>query len=144
MGVAFGPSDGADCETLLRNADLALYRAKEEGKGTFRFFEPDMNARLQARRDLERDLRKALEHGEFELHFQPLIELETHRVGFDGAGRQDLDAASEDARHAGQRQPDGRELRGGPRGKLRCLGTMEHCVRAHGREDDDREKGGSR
>jgi predicted signal transduction protein with EAL and GGDEF domain len=59
----------------LRNADLALYLAKAEGRGTYRFFEPEMDARAQARRIMEMDLRAALSRGEFELHYQPIYDL---------------------------------------------------------------------
>ena len=61
------PSDGTEPDQLLKNADLALYRAKSEGRGTYRFFEPEMDAHMQARCKLELDLRKALANGEFEL-----------------------------------------------------------------------------
>jgi diguanylate cyclase (GGDEF)-like protein len=80
IGVAIAPQDGADSDTLLKNADLALYQAKEAGRGTYRFFEARMNAEAQARRTLETDLRRALAGGEFELYFQPLICLETGRI----------------------------------------------------------------
>jgi diguanylate cyclase (GGDEF)-like protein len=80
IGIAISPEDGADGETLLRNADLALYRAKEAGRGTFAFFEESLNQRAQQRRQLETDLRLALEHGELELHYQPLFDLEHNRV----------------------------------------------------------------
>jgi predicted signal transduction protein with EAL and GGDEF domain len=59
---------------------MALYRAKEDGRGTYRYFEPNMDARMQARRNLELDLRKALPLGEFELFYQPLVNIETGRV----------------------------------------------------------------
>ena len=75
IGVAVAPSDGEDADQLIKKADTALYRAKLEGRGTYRFFEPDMDARVQARRTLELDLRKALTNGEFELHYQPLVDL---------------------------------------------------------------------
>jgi EAL domain-containing protein (putative c-di-GMP-specific phosphodiesterase class I) len=68
----------------LKNADMALYGAKADGRGTYRFFEPEMDARMKARRELEMDLRKALANGEFELHYQPLVNLETNAVtGFE-------------------------------------------------------------
>ena len=70
-------SDGG---TLLRNADLALYRAKEAGRGTYAFFEESLNERAQQRRQLETDLRLALERGEFELFYQPLFDLEQNRI----------------------------------------------------------------
>ena len=73
IGIAIFPGD-ADCgEDLVRAADTALYRAKGAGRGTYRFFEADMDARLQERRVLERDLRQALTLGQFELHYQPLV-----------------------------------------------------------------------
>ena len=80
IGIAIAPEDGADGETLLRNADLALYRAKEAGRGTFAFFEESLNQRAQARRQLETDLRLAIDRGEFELHYQPLFDLEQNRI----------------------------------------------------------------
>ena len=71
-------------DQLLKNADLALYRAKSEGRGTYRFFEPEMDRRMQARRSLERDLRNALINGEFALHYQPLVNLERDEIcGFE-------------------------------------------------------------
>jgi len=80
IGIAIAPDDGIDGETLLRNADLALYRAKEAGRGTYAFFEESLNERAQERRQLESDLRLALERGEFELHYQPLFDLEQNRI----------------------------------------------------------------
>ena len=77
VGIALAPADGESAEQLLRNADIALYQAKEDGRRVFRFFEPGMDARLRARRALESDLRKALPAGEFELYYQPLVTLET-------------------------------------------------------------------
>jgi diguanylate cyclase (GGDEF)-like protein len=84
IGIAVAPGDGASCGMLLKNADVALYRAKADGRGTWRFFEAEMDARLQARRKLEIDLRDALEKDEFELHYQPLYNLKQERVcGFE-------------------------------------------------------------
>ena len=80
IGIAIAPQDGADGETLLRSADLALYRAKEAGRGTFAFFEESLNERAQERRQLETDLRLAIERGEFELHYQPLFDLEQNCI----------------------------------------------------------------
>ena len=80
IGIAIAPDDGAEGGTLLRNADLALYRAKEAGRGTYAFFEESLNQRAQERRQLESDLRLALERGEFELHYQPLFDLEQNRI----------------------------------------------------------------
>jgi diguanylate cyclase (GGDEF)-like protein len=80
VGLAIIPGDGATPEQALRNADLALYRAKSDGRGTYRFFEPAMDEQLQSRRALELDLRKALAAGEFELHYQPLVQTGTGEV----------------------------------------------------------------
>ncbi|MGY2052235.1 putative bifunctional diguanylate cyclase/phosphodiesterase [Methylobacterium sp. JK268] len=80
MGVVLAPGDGDTTDILLRNADLALYRAKAEGRGTFRFFEPEMNARLQARRSLERDLRQTFQDGGLDLHYQPLFSASADRL----------------------------------------------------------------
>ncbi len=75
IGIAVGPSDGLRPDTLLRNADLALYRAKGDGRGTFRFFETAMDLQMQTRRIMERDLRKALPGNQFELYYQPVVNL---------------------------------------------------------------------
>jgi diguanylate cyclase (GGDEF)-like protein len=80
IGIAVGPIDGSTPDELLRNADLALYRAKEDGRGTFRLFEPDMDLRMQARRVMEQDLRKALPAGEFELYYQPVVNLANNEM----------------------------------------------------------------
>jgi EAL domain-containing protein (putative c-di-GMP-specific phosphodiesterase class I) len=69
---------------LLKNADLALYRAKSDGRGSFRFFEPQMDACMKERRALERDLRRALTNNEFELYYQPFVDLRSNEVcGFE-------------------------------------------------------------
>jgi diguanylate cyclase (GGDEF)-like protein len=84
IGIALAPGDGLDSEQLLKNADMALYRAKADGHGLYRFFEPEMDARMQARRNLEIDLRKAIANGEFELFYQPLVDMKTEYVtGFE-------------------------------------------------------------
>jgi diguanylate cyclase (GGDEF)-like protein/PAS domain S-box-containing protein len=75
VGIALIPLDGSIPGRLLQCADIALYRAKEEGRNTFRFFEAGMDARLQARKALERDLRLALARNELELYYQPKVEL---------------------------------------------------------------------
>ena len=80
VGVAAAPADGADADELLKKADMALYRAKADGRGAFHFFERAMDEQLQARRALELDLRRALTAGEFELFYQPLYNLGDERV----------------------------------------------------------------
>jgi diguanylate cyclase (GGDEF)-like protein len=84
IGIAVSPGDGSIPDKLLRNADLALYRAKGDGRGTFRFFEPAMDEQMQTRRIMEQDLRKALPAGEFELYYQPVVSLESNEIsGFE-------------------------------------------------------------
>jgi diguanylate cyclase (GGDEF)-like protein/PAS domain S-box-containing protein len=84
VGIALAPADGTQPEQLLKNADIALYRAKNEGRGTYRFFEKGMDVRMQARRALEMDLRKALVNGEFQLHYQPIHDLAKNELcGFE-------------------------------------------------------------
>lgn len=80
IGLALGPDNGADTDSLMRNADFALYRAKSEGRRTWRFFDPKMAADLANRRTLEDGLRHALENEQFELLYQPQIELATGRT----------------------------------------------------------------
>ena len=79
IGIALFPQDGLDTDTLLQHAELALYRAKAQGRNQLRFFEPAMDEAAQARRRLDRELRQALERGEFVLHYQPQLELATGR-----------------------------------------------------------------
>ena len=81
IGICLAPGDGTACDKLLKNADVALYRAKADGRGTWRFFEVEMDISLQARRALELDLREALGRGEFELHYQPIYDFRTQRIG---------------------------------------------------------------
>ncbi|MEA2770624.1 MAG: hypothetical protein QOD93_3586 [Acetobacteraceae bacterium] len=84
IGLTLVPIDGTSAGTLLKNADTALYRAKSDGRGTFCFFEADMDARLQYRRQLELDLRRGLLAKEFELFYQPLVSLDLNEVsGFE-------------------------------------------------------------
>ena len=88
VGIALFPADGADGASLLKNADTALYRAKADGRGTFRTFEPEMNARLHARRALESDLRRAIEQRRLEVHYQPQADLERRQMtGFEALVR---------------------------------------------------------
>ncbi len=84
IGIAIAPGDGSDPDVLLRSADIALYQAKSDGRNRFRYFEPGMDSLMQARRELELDLRKAIVAEEFELFFQPLVNLENERItGFE-------------------------------------------------------------
>lgn len=80
IGIAISPGDGETGEDLLRNADMALYRAKSEGGGAHHFFEKEMDRVAQKRRDMEFDLRRALANGEFDLHYQPLVNLVEDRI----------------------------------------------------------------
>ena len=80
IGIAIGPHDSEAPDVLLKNADLALYRAKEDGRNTFRFFEPAMDAALQKRRKLENDLRNALRKNQLYLDYQPQFDLVTGRL----------------------------------------------------------------
>lgn len=84
IGIAMAPSDGEDGVTLMKNADLALYRAKHEGKATYHFFEPGLDEAARQRRQLELDLRAAIKEGGFALNFQPLYSLAEKRLtGFE-------------------------------------------------------------
>jgi diguanylate cyclase (GGDEF)-like protein len=84
IGIALAPADGRDPDQLLKNADMALYLAKTDGRGTHRFFELEMDRRLQARRALELDLRAAIVNGDFELHYQPIVKLDSTAIcGFE-------------------------------------------------------------
>ena len=80
VGIALYPADGRSAEELLRHADLAMYNAKNSGRGHVVFFEPSMNAEVQRRVDLERELRLALEEDQFVLHYQPQMDLSTGRI----------------------------------------------------------------
>jgi diguanylate cyclase (GGDEF)-like protein len=80
VGIAVMPDDGNTFEQILKCADMALYRAKANGRGAFHFFEPDMDEKAQTRRALELDIRNALARGEFEVYFQPIVEIQTGRT----------------------------------------------------------------
>jgi diguanylate cyclase (GGDEF)-like protein len=80
IGIALSPADGTEIDELVKHADLALYGAKAEGRANYRYFEPAMNARMRQRRGLEIDLRSALANGEFDLHYQPFINLQTESI----------------------------------------------------------------
>jgi len=84
IGIAVAPDDGVEWDEVLKNADLALYEAKHQGRGQYRFFEPAMAERMQVRRALEVGLRTALENDQFELHYQPLVNVKENKlVGFE-------------------------------------------------------------
>jgi len=88
IGIALSSTDGASKDELMKNADLALYRAKADGRSTFRFFEKHMDAAAQDRRALEIDLRQAVDKDQLELHYQPQIDLFTECViGFEALVR---------------------------------------------------------
>ena len=80
VGAAIAPADGTDSDVLLRNADVALYRAKADGRTSFRLFEPEMDRRLRAKRGLESELRRALHEDQFALVYQPIVDLATNAV----------------------------------------------------------------
>ncbi|UPK27252.1 EAL domain-containing protein [Bradyrhizobium sp. 195] len=80
IGIALAPQDGTDLDQLVKNADLAMYGAKAQGRRSHRFFEPEMDASAKARLSMEQDLRQALVNGGFEIHYQPLVDLRTNEV----------------------------------------------------------------
>ncbi|MCP3462360.1 EAL domain-containing protein [Bradyrhizobium sp. CCGUVB23] len=80
IGIALAPQDGTDLDQLIKNADLAMYGAKAEGRRTYRFFVPAMDACAKARLAMEQDLRQAMVEGGFELHYQPLVNLRSGEV----------------------------------------------------------------
>ena len=80
VGIAMAPRDGIHLDQLLKNADLALYGAKGDGRRTYRFFEPGMDARAKARRTLESELRDAIAGGNFETYYQPVVDLRDNKI----------------------------------------------------------------
>ena len=80
LGIATYPADGRDAETLLRSADAAMYHAKDSGRNNYQFYSEELNRAAVERMDLERDLRVAVERGELQLHYQPLIDVSTHSM----------------------------------------------------------------
>jgi diguanylate cyclase (GGDEF)-like protein/PAS domain S-box-containing protein len=84
IGIALSPGDGDTSEELMRNADMALYQAKSDGGSVHHFFEREMDRQAQKRRDMELDLRRAFANGEFEVYYQPLVDLAADRIsGFE-------------------------------------------------------------
>jgi diguanylate cyclase (GGDEF)-like protein len=88
IGIAIAPDDAASADTLVRRADLALYRAKAEGRSITRFFEPAMDAHVERRTTIERELRSAIAANQIEVHYQPLVSLDGGRIiGFEALAR---------------------------------------------------------
>lgn len=81
IGIALFPSDGGDIESLIRHADSAMYQAKSEGRNQVKLFQPSLVSRVEERHAMESDLREALELGQFQLHFQPIVDAEGRLVG---------------------------------------------------------------
>ncbi|MCM2359631.1 MAG: EAL domain-containing protein [Geobacteraceae bacterium] len=80
VGISIYPKDGEDAQSLLKNADVAMYRAKDQGRNNFQFFTNELNDRAVARMTMEKHLRRALERGEFLLHYQPQVDLNSGRI----------------------------------------------------------------
>jgi len=80
IGISVYPEDGDDAETLIKNADTAMYQAKENGRQSYQFFKPEMNVRAVERQSIEQGLRRALERDEFALHYQPKVNLRTGAI----------------------------------------------------------------
>ena len=80
IGITVAPDDGRDLDGLMKNADLAMYQAKYQGRNSFRFYTPQMNLDMEARLSMEQDLRRALRNNEFELYYQPQVDLRTGEI----------------------------------------------------------------
>ena len=80
IGIAIYPRDGVDADELLKHADLALYQAKDAGRGGYRFFDPELNAKVQARKTLQKELEKALQEQALEVYFQPILNVLSAQV----------------------------------------------------------------
>jgi predicted signal transduction protein with EAL and GGDEF domain/DNA-binding CsgD family transcriptional regulator len=80
VGISIAPNDATELDELMKTADMALYEAKNAGRGTYRYYEPEMNARIQARAKLEQELESAFANGEFELFYQPIASLDDDKI----------------------------------------------------------------
>ncbi|MEZ6091227.1 MAG: EAL domain-containing protein [Pirellulaceae bacterium] len=80
VGIAIAPYDGLTADELMKNADLALYRAKEDGRGVFRYFETEMDEKMRARRSSEMELRNSVSNEDFEVHYQPVLDIGSDRI----------------------------------------------------------------
>jgi diguanylate cyclase (GGDEF)-like protein/PAS domain S-box-containing protein len=95
IGVTVFPEDGADAETIIKNADMAMYRAKEQGRNNYQFYSPTMNTKVIQRLTLENRMRRALDRGEFLVHYQPKVELAGETiVGVEALARWEHDGGS--------------------------------------------------
>ena len=137
IGIAIAPGDGDEADKLLKNADMALYRAKADGRGTFRFFEAEMDARAQTPPQIEIDLRAAIQDDVLRPHYQPLVDLATgahHRLR--GAGA----LAASGTRHdpAGRVHPGRRRDRPDHRRSARLMLRRACADAAHWPDDVQR------
>jgi predicted signal transduction protein with EAL and GGDEF domain len=80
IGIAVAPSDSSDPDQLLKQADMALYGAKAEGRGVYRFFQPEMDARMKMRHEIEQELRDAIAAGDLRLHYQPVVDVASGEI----------------------------------------------------------------
>ena len=143
IGMSLYPDDGPNAETLIKNADTAMYQAKENGRQSFQFFRQEMNVRAVERQSIEEDLRRALERKEFTLHYQPKINLATGAItGAEALLRwthPDSRIGSSRAVHSrrGRIRPDLADRRLGPAGGVHASPGMDRrrfAFRDHGRK----------
>ena len=137
IGVSLAPENGDNPERLLKSADLALYKSKADGRNCVRFFQPEMDAELQARINLEKLIRDAVLHDRFELHYQPLFEMSDRRlIGFEALirlpdGGWNTDPAigfhSRGRRYAGHRQDRHMGVAGGMPHRRYLAGAPDRC-----------------